>query len=270
LKVYDQRVDALENAATRAKMGEKLNRFVTAVAMDLRGAYAASSVAETKPYVEGATKSLQQMNSVLVEWEPLVPREQQADFDELKKGAKAYTELRSRTAAIAASDGPDAAEAFGNTDDNRANRKAFQKDIDDVVNQDDASLQRISDELSSFQTLILAITVAVTSVGLVGGGAVAFYIATYQVSRPIQNVTETMKALAGGNYREEVPYLNRSDEVGEMAAAVQVFKQNGLEVQRMNAQEAAMLHKSDSFQTGMAAVVSAAAAGDFSKRISKD
>jgi methyl-accepting chemotaxis protein len=270
LNVYDQRVDALENAATRAKMGEKLNRFVTAVVMDLRGAYAAQSVAETKPYVEGATKSLQQMNSLLLQWEPLVPREQQADFVELKKGAKDYTELRSKTAAIAASDGPDAAEAFGNTDANRANRKAFQKDIDDVVNQDDASLQRISNELSSFQTLILAITVAVTSVGLLGGGAVAFYIATYQVSRPIQNVTATMKALAGGNYGEEVPYLDRSDEVGEMAAAVQVFKQNGLEVQRMNAQEAAMRYKSDSFQAGMASVVSAAAAGDFSKRISKD
>jgi methyl-accepting chemotaxis protein len=270
LNVYDQRVAALESAAARAKMGERLNRLVTAVVMDLRGAYAAPSVAETKPYVESATKSLQQMNSLIAQWEPSVPQAQRASFEELTKGAKAYFDLRSKTAAIAASEGPDAAEAFGNTDENRANRKAFQKNIDDVVNHDEAELQQISDDLSSFQTTVLAITIAVTLIGLVGGGAVAFYIATYQVSRPILDVTATMKTLAAGDYRTEVPYLGRTDEVGEMAAAVQVFKQNGLEVQRMNAQDAAMRQKSDSFQAGMADVVSAAASGDFSKRINKD
>jgi methyl-accepting chemotaxis protein len=49
-----------------------------------------------------------------------------------------------------------------------------------------------------------------------------------------------------------------------------VFKENGLSVQRLNAQESAMRAKSDDLQTSMAAVVAAAAEGDFSRRIDKD
>ncbi|MGG2475084.1 methyl-accepting chemotaxis protein, partial [Rhizobium sp. BR5] len=73
-----------------------------------------------------------------------------------------------------------------------------------------------------------------------------------------------------GNLDADVPYLGRNDEIGEMAAAVEVFKQNGREVRRMHAQETAMRAKSDELQAGMAIVVDAAAQGDFSRRITKD
>ncbi len=76
--------------------------------------------------------------------------------------------------------------------------------------------------------------------------------------------------MADGNLDAAVPYLGRKDEIGEMAAAVEVFKTNGREVRRMNAQESAMRAKSDDLQAGMAVVVDAAAAGDFSRRINKD
>lgn len=79
-----------------------------------------------------------------------------------------------------------------------------------------------------------------------------------------------MNAVADGNLDAEVPYLGRNDEIGEMAAAVEVFKNNGREVRRMNAQETAMRAKSDDLQAGMAVVVDAAAQGDFSRRINKD
>ncbi|MGO8656482.1 chemotaxis protein, partial [Rhizobium ruizarguesonis] len=68
----------------------------------------------------------------------------------------------------------------------------------------------------------------------------------------------------------EVPFAGRPDEIGEMAAAVAVFKANGLAVKRLNAQEAAMRAKSDDLQSSMSVVVAAAAAGDFGHRISKD
>lgn len=56
------------------------------------------------------------------------------------------------------------------------------------------------------------------------GGAVVNGLVV--VSRPILRMTNAMKALAGGNLETEVPDSGRTDEIGAMAAAVQVFKDN--------------------------------------------
>jgi methyl-accepting chemotaxis protein len=53
------------------------------------------------------------------------------------------------------------------------------------------------------------------------------------VARPIMHMTSAMKRLADGNTEVEVPEQDRHDEIGEMANAVQVFKQNAIENRRM-------------------------------------
>ncbi|MDE0941616.1 MAG: HAMP domain-containing methyl-accepting chemotaxis protein [Alphaproteobacteria bacterium] len=53
------------------------------------------------------------------------------------------------------------------------------------------------------------------------------------VSRPIAGITGAMRGLASGDLDAEIEGVSRSDEIGEMAQAVQVFKQNALEVTRL-------------------------------------
>ena len=57
------------------------------------------------------------------------------------------------------------------------------------------------------------------------------------VSRPITALTETMRRLAGGDMAAEIPGVDRKDEIGKMASAVLVFKENALETERMRAQQ---------------------------------
>jgi methyl-accepting chemotaxis protein len=57
------------------------------------------------------------------------------------------------------------------------------------------------------------------------------------ISRPVQRMTAAMKRLAGGDTAAEVPDANRKDEIGAMAAAVQVFKENMIEADRLRAQQ---------------------------------
>lgn len=268
LSVYDTRVSELQNVATRAKMGERLNRLVSEVVMDLRGAYGATSIEDARPYSDGALKSLAKIEDLLLVWEPLVPASQRSDFGGMENTARAFIELRSQTARTATTEGPDAAEALGNKD--RANRQLFQVGIDKISHEDEAKLASIAKDLQAFQRTVLVVTAVVTLVGVFLGIAAAFYIATYQISRPIQNVTGTMKALASGQLDTLVPYVGRSDEIGEMAAAVEVFKRNGSEVERMNAQELAARSRTDNLQAAIAKVVSAAVSGDFSLRINQD
>ena len=53
------------------------------------------------------------------------------------------------------------------------------------------------------------------------------------IARPIIDMTEAMRRLAAGNYDIEVPGQQRGDEVGRMAAAVDVFRANAIERARL-------------------------------------
>jgi methyl-accepting chemotaxis protein len=58
------------------------------------------------------------------------------------------------------------------------------------------------------------------------------------ISGPVVRLTGIMTTLAAGDLSAEVPDRERRDEIGEMAKAVQVFKENGIERARLEAQQA--------------------------------
>ncbi|MQT11755.1 methyl-accepting chemotaxis protein [Segnochrobactrum spirostomi] len=57
------------------------------------------------------------------------------------------------------------------------------------------------------------------------------------VARPLARMTAAMKTLAAGDLTTEVPDVNRRDEIGAMAAAVQVFKDNAIERRSLQKRE---------------------------------
>ncbi len=59
------------------------------------------------------------------------------------------------------------------------------------------------------------------------------------LARPLSNITGVMRRLAKGETEVEVPGVERSDELGSMAGAVQVFKDNAIEARRMEGENAA-------------------------------
>ena len=266
---YAGRADALRTVSERVYLGEHMNRTVTAVVMEARGIYAAPTTEKAASFAKGLIKNLDEIDGVIAAWKPLVPAEQQASFDSMVGKAAEFRAFRTETARLGTEVDPKAANEQGNNEANRANRKAFQADIDAVVEQDKAELQEITVSLKSFQTLMLMLIAGVTFVAVAGGAGFGMYIAVNQLSRPIRNVTSAMKKISDGDYGVDIPYAGRADEIGEMAAAVEIFKQNGVAVQRLNAQEAAMRAKSDDLQSSMSVVVAAAADGDFGRRIEK-
>jgi len=91
-----------------------------------------------------------------------------------------------------------------------------------------------SDAASSSATMAMLIGGLVTLLlSLVGAFGVAF-----AVTRPIQRITTEMGVLANGDTSVIVSGIERKDEIGEMAQAVQVFKTNAIEVERLKAEQA--------------------------------
>ncbi len=267
---YNDQFHAFENAADRAYKGERLNRLVTAVVMEARGVYAAATTAKAEPFAEGIVKNLDKIDEVLTSWTPLVPAEQRPAFDALVKRAAEFRTFRLETARLGREESPQAANAQGNTDANRANRKAFQAEIDAVVDTDKAVLETVRNDVYAFRGTMLMVVVLTSVAGLAVGLTAAFMIATHHISRPITRLTGHMKAIAGGKYDEPIPLAGRKDEIGEMAQAVEVFKRNGAEVMQLNAHERVLRDRTAALQTGIADVVSAASRGDFTARIDRD
>jgi len=77
----------------------------------------------------------------------------------------------------------------------------------------------------------------VAGIALIVGSILAFFIGR-AISRPVIAMTGSMNELASGNLSTEIPAIGRTDEIGQMADAVQVFKDNAIEVDRLQKERA--------------------------------
>ena len=81
-------------------------------------------------------------------------------------------------------------------------------------------------------------TIGLLCVGLLLASAGLAIGVRRMVLAPILEIAEVMTRLAHGDLSTSVPFTGRSDEVGAMAAAVQIFRTNGLERVRLEAEQA--------------------------------
>jgi methyl-accepting chemotaxis protein len=127
----------------------------------------------------------------------------------------------------------------------------------------------------------ISLSLLVMSIAAIGGIVLGFVLAWLigrAIATPIVRMTDAMSKLSAGDNEVEIPALGRKDEIGLMANAVQVFKNNAIEKLRLDAQikadedrqrQAAEEQRKLEEAAGaeVAQVVSAAAAGDLTKRI---
>jgi methyl-accepting chemotaxis protein len=66
-------------------------------------------------------------------------------------------------------------------------------------------------------------------------GLLGFFTVRHRVTRPIALVTAAMRHVAEGKLSEEVPYRDRKDDIGDLAAALVVFKENAVEREKAEA-----------------------------------
>ena len=83
-------------------------------------------------------------------------------------------------------------------------------------------VERAGDQVASArQSVFLNAALMLTAIATTAAGVM---IARHRISGPIRRMTDAMRRLAGHDLTVEVPGVGRSDEIGAMATAVQVFK----------------------------------------------
>ncbi len=93
---------------------------------------------------------------------------------------------------------------------------------------------RTSDEGKAFKLASVTLLVgALLSAGLAG---LMGWLMTRAIAGPVTGMTRAMNRLAEGDLSVEVPAIGRRDEIGAMATAVQVFKDNGVALRQADAE----------------------------------
>jgi methyl-accepting chemotaxis protein len=105
---------------------------------------------------------------------------------------------------------------------------AMSKAITAYNNSSLASDTQASDTLQASAAQTVVINIALGIGGLILGLGVGLWIANRKISRPLNELADRMGRLAGGDLDVPVEGQARRDEIGLMAKAVQVFKDNGL------------------------------------------
>jgi len=73
----------------------------------------------------------------------------------------------------------------------------------------------------------------VSNILIIGLAVGAAFLFVYLIARPIKNMTSAMLRLADGDNDIDIPGMSHEDEIGDMAGAVNTFKQNAIERERL-------------------------------------
>ncbi|MDR6666731.1 methyl-accepting chemotaxis protein [Rhizobium sp. 1399] len=73
--------------------------------------------------------------------------------------------------------------------------------------------------------------------------------AVFGIANPIRRIASAMKILSDGDLGSAIPYAGRADEIGAMAAAVEVFRQNAINVLRLEQEASASRSQSEAART---------------------
>lgn len=99
----------------------------------------------------------------------------------------------------------------------------------DLATSLDVSNQQIFDSSS------MAIIGSIAALSALGIGLILY--AMFGVARPIGKIVRAMETLARGDKTVSIPYADRRNELGAMAGAVRVFKDNMIEADKLRAEQ---------------------------------
>ncbi|MBN7769742.1 response regulator [Marinobacter daepoensis] len=109
--------------------------------------------------------------------------------------------------------------------------------------------QNSARSLSNTTEESLSTTTLFSTLLLLSGIALAAYFSTTRIARPISQLTQVMSRLTQHRYNDPINYLNRQDEVGLMARALQVFKDTMQRSEELEASAQAVKAKSEFLAT---------------------
>jgi methyl-accepting chemotaxis protein len=146
--------------------------------------------------------------------------------DQLRSGFAAYMEKIDKLLALSRINEKDAAAKVLYSEVTPMGSK-FIEVVNALVDTNEKGARAAFD--SSQAVYYLALTTTFLAIGFCAAViGFSIWFALSGIAKPIEVITSSMKKLAEGDSTSAIPYDGRADEIGEMAAAVEVFRANAV------------------------------------------
>lgn len=233
--------DVAQDLAMRAKTGqtylERINGLVYAIVMDSRGIYMSSDWAAAEGYGNGILKSTKELQDVTKLWEATVEPEHRQSFTDAEQTIQEFIRFRTELVRLAREEPLTTARAFGDNDANRSNRKALNDKLRSLASHYETYVSATSvtsDEARQAAVHTSAMTGIISILTMLAG----IWLVITNLTQPIERIKLSILDLAAGHTERDIYGTDRSDEIGEIAGAVLVFKRNIIEAERLRAEQA--------------------------------
>ena len=229
--------DRLHSAFAGAQNVERVNSLIYAVVMESRGIYMSPDIPTAKRYGQNLLKFNDQIGDLVKSWKSVVQADDAAQFEAFSKRIAQFQDFRRELVRLGTEVSPAAGREWGDNEANRSVRTALNKDIEALAQLYKQRSELINAELADG---IVRMGVVMTILGIIAVlcAGCGVLITWRSVIRPLARLVNTMGILAHGDLSAEVDGQSRRDEVGSMAKAVQVFKDNALALRESEAQAA--------------------------------
>jgi methyl-accepting chemotaxis protein len=184
--------------------------------------------AELDAIVSATRNALAERDAAFAAYEPMITLPAtRARFDSMKAALAEYDRLALQMVELKRTGSEGAAKALFNGA-MATNARSLVQLMDETIKANteltDAAIVAADDvSNTAVNTTIIAVLIS----ALIAAGAAFFSFA--RIVRPISAITGSMRTLASGDTQSEIPFAGRQDEIGEMAAAVSVFRDNAIE-----------------------------------------
>ncbi|HVZ01916.1 MAG TPA: methyl-accepting chemotaxis protein [Dongiaceae bacterium] len=244
VKTFDAETEMVAETGMDSSAGERIQQHV----VGLNRAEFRIAADPSPATIEGAAQEIAarkaELQELLAAAEKTADAEQAAKLDVLAKALAVYFPQLDTTVAKAKELGSQveandarkqiiasalASRADADTADQAA--EAYSQISKTQMQEEVGAAGRLSEELD-------VTMLATAAIGVLGGIALGYSMAAYAIAKPISRSVERLKKLSDGDTDSDIQGLGRKDEIGEIAATMQVFKDNLIRTREMQAREA--------------------------------
>jgi PAS domain S-box-containing protein len=200
----------------------RVNALIYAMVMESRGIYMSTDRTRIAQFGEALLKRNRELMAVVAEWKASVREDDVEQFSALEQRIEEFSVFRRELVRRAVELGPEAGRKWGDNDDNRNVRTALNADLESLARIYEKRALEVADlgnrnRYASWYLLALGIVTFMLA-------ALVVLVVSKFVTGPLSEITSATDRVANGKIETEIPFDDREDEIGQLARALQKFR----------------------------------------------
>lgn len=222
LRLQTEYRQLLATSSAAANHIGRVDALIYAVVMESRGIYMSTDRAKVAQFGEELLKRNRELAGVVAEWKADVREDDVEQFSALEQRIEQFIDFRRELVRRAVEIGPAAGRQWGDNDDNRNMRSALNADLEALARIYATRAVEVAD-LGNRNRYASWYLVALGIVTLVLAALIVLVVRKF-VTGPLSEITSATDHVAAGRIETGIPFVDRRDEIGHLARALQKFR----------------------------------------------